>query len=132
MIRHYLRLIWNRKRTNLLGDVEIFFSFLVVFARRRDARAYYANNYRRPLGFAIDDVWAVNVDTKLRSALGRATDEAADARVETMRQLDLARAGVPGGRGRGRRLHRAVRRIALDRARRKVNGRERRLRRSTR
>ena len=31
MIRHLLRLIWNRKRQNLLLTVEIFFSFLVVF-----------------------------------------------------------------------------------------------------
>ena len=31
MIRHYLKLIWNRKRSNLLIMVEIFLSFLVVF-----------------------------------------------------------------------------------------------------
>ncbi len=32
MIRHSLRLVWNRKRTNLLITMEIFFSFLVVAA----------------------------------------------------------------------------------------------------
>jgi len=32
VIRHYLKLIWNRKRSNLLITVEMFFSFLVVFA----------------------------------------------------------------------------------------------------
>ncbi len=32
MIRHLLKLIWNRKRSNLLITVEILFSFLVVFA----------------------------------------------------------------------------------------------------
>ena len=32
MIRHCLRLIWNRKRTNFLVTLEIFFSFLVVAA----------------------------------------------------------------------------------------------------
>ena len=32
MIRHCLRLVWNRKRTNLLVTLEIFFSFLVMSA----------------------------------------------------------------------------------------------------
>ena len=31
MIRHLLRLVWNRKRANALLMLEIFFSFLVVF-----------------------------------------------------------------------------------------------------
>ena len=32
MIRHLFKLVWNRKRANALLVVEIFFSFLVVFA----------------------------------------------------------------------------------------------------
>ena len=32
MIRHLLKLVWARKRANALLIVEIFFSFLVVFA----------------------------------------------------------------------------------------------------
>ena len=31
MTRHLLKLVWNRKRTNALIILEIFFSFLVVF-----------------------------------------------------------------------------------------------------
>ena len=31
MIRHLLKLVWNRKRANTLILVEIFISFLVVF-----------------------------------------------------------------------------------------------------
>ena len=31
MIRHLVRLIWNRKRQNLLLSIEILCSFLVVF-----------------------------------------------------------------------------------------------------
>ena len=31
MIRHLLKLVWNRKRSNALIAVEIFISFLVVF-----------------------------------------------------------------------------------------------------
>ena len=32
MIRHVFKLIWNRKRTNVLMMTEIFVSFLVLFA----------------------------------------------------------------------------------------------------
>lgn len=92
MIRHYLKLIWNRKRSNLLITVEIFFSFLVVFAVVATA-AYYANNYRRPLGFRIDDVWVVNVDAKLPEAM--VNEGEAAAVVETRRQLDLALRELP-------------------------------------
>ncbi len=31
MTRHLFKLVWNRKRTNALIILEIFFSFLVVF-----------------------------------------------------------------------------------------------------
>ena len=30
MIRHLLRIVWNRRRTNLLISIEIFLSFLVL------------------------------------------------------------------------------------------------------
>ena len=32
MIRHLLKLVWNRKRTNALIIAEIFLSFIVIFA----------------------------------------------------------------------------------------------------
>ena len=87
MIRHYLKLIWNRRRSNLLITVEIFFSFLVVFAVVVMA-AYYGNNYRRPLGFSIDDVWVVQVDSKTRDLPGKPANSG--ALVETGHQLDRA------------------------------------------
>lgn len=87
MIRHYLKLIWNRKRSNLLITVEIFFSFLVVFAVVAMA-TYYVNNYRRPLGFSIDDVWVVKVDSKTRDLPGKPANN--EALVETGHQLDRA------------------------------------------
>jgi len=63
MIRHYLKLIWNRKRSNLLIMVEIFLSFLVTFAVVT-LGINGADNYRRPLGFSWEDTWNVQVDTK--------------------------------------------------------------------
>ncbi len=60
MIRHLFKLVWNRKRTNALLIVEIFFSFLVVFAVETLA-LYFLDNYRRSLGFSWDNVWSVQI-----------------------------------------------------------------------
>lgn len=69
MIRHLVKLVWNRKRANALVIVEIFFSFLVVFALATAALSLWTN-YRRPLGFDWTDVWTVSID------VGRAMDDA--------------------------------------------------------
>ena len=61
MTRHLLKLVWNRKRTNALLIVEIFFSFLVVFAVGTLA-AYFMDSYRRPLGFTWKDLWVARID----------------------------------------------------------------------
>jgi len=92
MIRHYLKLIWNRKRSNLLVAVEIFFSFLVVFAVVATA-AYYANNFRRPLGYSIEDVWVVSVDSNQSRLPWSEVDQSAIN--ETRRQLHLAVGELP-------------------------------------
>ena len=63
MTRHILKLIWNRKRTNLLMMVEIFVSFLVLFAVV-GLGVYTADNWRRPRGFSIENVWDVAIDMK--------------------------------------------------------------------
>jgi putative ABC transport system permease protein len=81
MTRHLLKLIWNRKRTNLLLMAEIFFSFLVLFGIVT-VGVFYADNYRRPLGFTYGDVWRIGIDMK-RS--GPETRDAAT--LETSRQL---------------------------------------------
>ncbi len=53
MIRHLFKLIWNRKRTNVLMMTEIFVSFLVLFAVVALA-VYMLDNWRRPIGYSID------------------------------------------------------------------------------
>jgi putative ABC transport system permease protein len=63
MTRHLLKLVWNRKRASALLILEIFFSFLVVFVVGTLAM-YFWDNYRRPLGFSIQDVWQLQIDTK--------------------------------------------------------------------
>lgn len=68
MTRHLLKLVWNRKRANALVILEIFFSFLVVFALATTA-LFLWTNYRRPLGFDWRDAWAVSID------VGQTTDD---------------------------------------------------------
>ena len=60
MIRQLVKLCWNRKRAQALVAVEVFFSFLVVFAVMTVA-VYNLDNYRRPLGFDYQGVLNVNV-----------------------------------------------------------------------
>lgn len=60
MIRHLLRIVWNRRRTNLLISVEIFLSFLVL-ATIVILGLFLADNYRQPLGFSYRDVWSVRI-----------------------------------------------------------------------
>lgn len=84
MIRHLFKLIWNRKGTNLLLMVEIFFSFLVLFAVTT-LGLFYLDNWRQPLGFRWDNVWCVNVDGKINIVDPAGwTDEAA----QTFRRLE--------------------------------------------
>lgn len=58
MIGHLLKLIWNRRRANGLLVLEILLSFLAVVGVVT-VGVYYADNYRRPLGFDYDHVWLV-------------------------------------------------------------------------
>lgn len=69
MIRHLLKMVWNRRRNNLLLSVEIFFSFLVLFLVVVFG-VYFADNYRQPLGFDYHDVLTVSLQTNQNSAQG--------------------------------------------------------------
>jgi len=68
MIRHFLKLAWRRKRGNALLIVEVFASFLVVFAVATTA-IQFARWYRSPLGFDYRNVWSIAVDRQ------KATDD---------------------------------------------------------
>lgn len=60
MIRHLLKLVWNRKGANALITLEIFLSLLVVFVLTVIA-IYHGSNFRRPLGYEIDNVWCIDI-----------------------------------------------------------------------
>ncbi|MDQ3012349.1 MAG: ABC transporter permease [Acidobacteriota bacterium] len=84
MIKHLCKLVWNRKRANFLIAVEIFVSFLVLFAVVLLA-VYFSNNYRQPLGFSYQNAWNVGIDMKQLS-----DDYFSPEQAETARQLYLA------------------------------------------
>lgn len=60
MTLHLLKLIWNRKRTNLLIITEILLSFIVLAAVSTLGVHYY-RNYQHTLGFSYERVWDVLV-----------------------------------------------------------------------
>ncbi len=60
MIRHLLKLVWNRKRSNALMILEICVSFLVVFVVAT-LGLFLWDNYRVPLGFEWKEVWNVRI-----------------------------------------------------------------------
>ncbi|MDH3626328.1 MAG: ABC transporter permease [Acidobacteriota bacterium] len=61
MIRHLLKLVWNRKRTHLLIVAEMFLSFIVVFALLVTGLHFF-RLYRIPMGFDHENVWRISVD----------------------------------------------------------------------
>lgn len=60
MIRHLLRLIWNRRRAHLLLGLELLVSFLILVIIGANGW-YHWSETRRPVGFDYQDVWSVSL-----------------------------------------------------------------------
>lgn len=86
MIKHLLKLVWNRKRANALIVAEIFVSFLVIFAVLTGA-VTLISNWRQPIGFRWQNVWDVSMDFEM-DARQKAPGELHAA---VMRMLDETR-----------------------------------------
>jgi putative ABC transport system permease protein len=86
VIRHLLKLTWNRKRSNALLIAEILISFIVIFAVLTGAITF-GSAWSRPIGFDYRNVWDVSMefdidgpgggedDQKLRPVVQRMMDE---------------------------------------------------------
>lgn len=113
MIRHTIRLVWNRKRVNMLIMIEILISFLVLFAAVLGG-VYYIHNYSKPLGFEYENVWRIGLsDNDSRGEAAVSVNEqsggesrngergvepvrpGAAERAETIRQLAIAAREFP-------------------------------------
>lgn len=60
MIRHLFTLVWNRKRSNMLVMVELFFCFFVV-AATMVAGVYCLWQYQYPMGFSHEQTWRLSI-----------------------------------------------------------------------
>lgn len=61
MLKHLFKLIWKKKKSNFLMMLEIFVSFLILFAIW-SLSFYNYRNYSKPSGIDHDNVWAVFID----------------------------------------------------------------------
>jgi putative ABC transport system permease protein len=66
MLKHLFKLIWNKKKQNLLLISEMFVSFLVLFAVFT-LIVYYYQNYRKVLGFDFENVWVANYEHSINT-----------------------------------------------------------------
>jgi putative ABC transport system permease protein len=83
VIRHLFRLVWKRKRANALLILEIFVSFLVLFAVSRGIAATVIR-WRMPLGFDYHNVWEARLSLPPRAALSEKALPERRAAVEAM------------------------------------------------
>lgn len=84
MLKHLFILIWNRKRVNALLVAEIFLAFVVLFVVG-SLLVYRWQNYRAPLGFAYEQVWAVDLDPGVQPKVARyATQQQIIQRIKSL------------------------------------------------
>jgi putative ABC transport system permease protein len=61
MLKHLFKLIWKKKKSSFLMMLEIFVSFLILFAVWT-LSFYNYRNYSKPSGIDHENVWAVFID----------------------------------------------------------------------
>lgn len=86
MIRHLIRLVWNRRRSNALVVLEILLCFLVVFGVAVFGVAM-ASNVRRPLGYSTTDVWNLEFSRDLGDGADDKAPEIAERLIQVARGL---------------------------------------------
>ncbi len=91
MIRHFFKLVWNRRRANGLILVELLCSFLVLCGVLVTA-VYNLDMWRRPVGFRYADVWNLSIDAGTYSTM---TEEAQRAAHDRAAQLALELRRLP-------------------------------------
>lgn len=96
MIKHLLKLVWNRKRASALIVAEIFISFLVVFAVVTGA-VTLLGGWTKPIGFDYRDVWNVGMEYDI-DANEKASPELLDTISRMLKELrsmpEVAAAGL--------------------------------------
>jgi len=62
MLSHIIKMVWNRKRANLLIVIEIAMIFMVLFGLISSAYSSY-RDFSKPLGFEWKNTWAISIGT---------------------------------------------------------------------
>ncbi|HUR10142.1 MAG TPA: FtsX-like permease family protein [Flavitalea sp.] len=88
MFTHLFKLIWNKKKQNFLLMMEIFFSFIGLFAGFTFV-LYPYNNYKIPNGFEDKNVWVVNLTRSSPEKFLNGTDK-----IENVDSLEIFRESV--------------------------------------
>lgn len=83
MIRHLVRLTWNRKRSTALVFLELVGCFLVLCAVVTGV-VFTVDNWRRPLGFEYADVWRLELSY---GEFYRASDDQRQQAIEGARRV---------------------------------------------
>jgi putative ABC transport system permease protein len=86
MIRHLVRLVWNRKRSNALVVLEIALCFVVVFGVLLFGVSM-ASNITRPVGYSSTDVWNVEFGRELDEGGDPGAPEMTDRLIQTVKGL---------------------------------------------
>lgn len=100
MLDHAFRLVWNRRRANVLVVIEIAAVFVVTFVLLALAVNLWSN-FRRPLGFDYRDVWSVAVSAEAAGGMAFfafGDDEIADVLADVragLRMLERVEAAEP-------------------------------------
>lgn len=89
MLQHLLTLIWNKKRQHFLLFLELFISFLVLFAVFT-MLVYNYGNYRQPRGFEYERVLTVASFTRFPNEPPR------DSLTQLSEQLKRSLQAIPG------------------------------------
>lgn len=67
MFYHLFTLMWNKKKQHFLLLFEMLFSFFVIFAVFSSI-VYYYQNYKKPIGFDYENVWAISYNNPAKFA----------------------------------------------------------------
>ncbi len=86
MLRHLFKLIWNKKKQNLLLISEMLVSFLVIFAVFT-LLVYDYQNYRKPMGIEYENVWIVNYNNSFKTDNTDSLDLFYETMVQTVKSL---------------------------------------------
>ncbi|MDX2128338.1 MAG: FtsX-like permease family protein [Chloroherpetonaceae bacterium] len=62
MIKHLIKLVWNRKRENVLMSIELFFAFMVLAMIATQSYSLY-ERWKQPLGFSYENIWHLSINT---------------------------------------------------------------------